>query len=409
MRIIYLLIIYIFPFFLFGSELEWQAEFRYRLMQDRSTSNSENTISEFSTYSLLRSRIFFKLVNGPVSINMQLQDSRILGDLINSPGVAGEDQTKATFHQAYLNTHNILRRNWSIQIGRFQFPLGQQRLFSKNNWNNIGRSFEGFLTYRKSQKTNLRLFYLINNESYDRLDNDLYDQTINGFYFDFSLKQLLIRQRMSPFLGSNIEVYGFRTGLAEDRDGLLVQNYYRTTYGSRIYTSFLFFTFEAEAALQSGRINGGHVDGFLSAVNFGAKLDFLPLINFMSIGNEFISGDDESTRTIEGFAKPFGAGHKWHGHYDYSSHKSFKDNYHVGLKEWNLKAKLSGLLGFNLNANYHNFTDAVQGNKFGDELDLIFSRKLPSGGNWSLGYALYWENGGDAPLDFTYLMISFIL
>ena len=112
---------------------------------------------------------------------------------------------------------------------------------------------------------------------------------------------------------------------------------------------------------------------------------------------------------FEGFAKPFGAGHKWHGYYDYSSHKSFKDNYHVGLKEWNLKAKLSGLLGFNLNANYHNFTDAVQGNKFGDELDLIFSRKLPSGGNWSLGYALYWENGGDAPLDFTYLMISFIL
>ena len=409
MRIIYLFIIYFFPFLLFGSELEWQAEFRYRLMQDRSTSNSENTISEFSTYSLLRSRIFFKLVNGPVSINMQLQDSRILGDLINSPGIAGEDQTKPTFHQVYVNTHNILRRNWSVQLGRFQLPLGQQRIFSKNNWNNIGRSFEGFLTYRKSLKSNLRLFYLINNESYDRLDNDLYDQTINGFYFDFSLKQLLIRKRMSPFLGSNIEVYGFRTGLAEDRDGLLVQNYYRTTYGSRIYTSFLFFTFEAEAALQSGRINGGHVDGFLSAVNFGAKLDFLPLINFMSIGNEFISGDDESTRLFEGFAKPFGAGHKWHGHYDYSAHKSFKDNYHVGLKEWNVKAKLSGLVGMNLNVNYHNFRDAVQGNKFGEELDLIFSRKLPSGGDWSLVYALYWENGGDAPLDFTYLMISFIL
>ena len=105
-------------------------------MQDRSTSNSENTISEFSTYSQMRSRIFFKLVNGPVSINMQLQDSRILGNSINSPGVTSEDQTKATFHQVYLNTHNILKRNWSMQIGRFQLPLGQQRLFSKNNWNN---------------------------------------------------------------------------------------------------------------------------------------------------------------------------------------------------------------------------------------------------------------------------------
>jgi len=408
LRIIYLLIIYIFPFFLFGSELEWQAEFRYRLMQDRTTSNAENTINEFSTYSLLRSRIFFKLVNGPVSINMQLQDSRILGDLINSPGIAGEDQTKATFHQAYLNTHNILRRNWSMQIGRFQMPLGQQRLFSKNNWNNIGRSFEGFLTYIKSQKTYLRLFYLINNESYDRLDNDLYDQAINGFYFDFSLKELLIRQRMSPFLDSNIEVYAFRTGLAEDRDGLLVQNYYRTTYGSRIYTSFLFFTFEAEAALQSGCITGGQVDGFLSAVNFGAKLDFLPLINFISIGNEFISGDDETTRTIEGFAKPFGAGHKWHGYYDYSAHKSFKDNYHIGLKEWNVKAKFSGLMGMNLNVNYHNFSDAVRGSKFGDELNFIFSRKLLSGGEGSFGYVLYWD-GNDTPLNFSYFMISFIL
>ena len=107
MRINCNLIIYIFPFLLFGSELEWQAEFRYRLMQDRITSSPESTINDFSTYSLLRSRIFFKLVNGPVSINLQLQDSRTLGNSINSPGVAGEDQSNLTFHQVYLNTRNI--------------------------------------------------------------------------------------------------------------------------------------------------------------------------------------------------------------------------------------------------------------------------------------------------------------
>ena len=402
MRIFFLLIIYCCPYLLFASELEWQAEFRYRLMQDRISSSSDNIISGFSSYSLLRSRIFFKLVNGPVSINMQLQDSRTLGNSINSPGIAGQDQTKPTFHQVYLNTHNILRRNWSVQLGRFQMALGQQRLFSKNNWNNIGRSFEGFLTYRKSQKGNLRLFYLINNETYDRLDDDVYDQTINGFYFDFNLKQI------SQFPGSNIEVYGFRTGLAEQQDNLLIQNYYRSTYGSRIYTSFLFLTLEAEAALQSGKIAVGQVEAFLSAVNLGAKLDFIPFVNSISIGNEFISGDNESTRAIEGFAKPFGAGHKFHGYYDYSAHKSFKDNNHIGLKEWNVKAKFSMLMGINLNVNYHNFSDSVKGNKFGDELDLILSRKLLSGGEGSFGYVLYWD-GSDTPLDFSYLMISFIL
>ena len=403
MRILYLFIICFFPYLLFPSELEWQAEFRYRLMQDRNISRvGENTISGFSTYSLLRSRIFFKLVNGPVSINMQLQDSRILGNTINSPGITGQDQTKPTFHQVYLNTHNVLRRNWSVQLGRFQMALGQQRLFSKNNWNNIGRSFEGFLTYRKSQKGNLRLFYLINNETYDSLDDDMNDQTINGFYFDFNLKQI------SQIPSATIELYGFRTGLAEQQDNLLIKNYRRTTYGTRIYTSFFFLTLEAEAALQSGRITRGKVVGFLSAVNLGFKLDFLPLINYLSIGNEYVSGDDVSTENLEGFAKPFGARHKWHGYYDYNSHKSFKDNYHLGLREWNVKAKLSGLMGVNLNVNYHNFSDGVKGNKFGDELDFIFSRKLPSGGDWSFGYVLYWE-GQETPLDFTYLMISFIL
>jgi len=404
MRINCNLIIYIFPFLLFGSELEWQAEFRYRLMQDRITSSSESTINDFSTYSLLRSRIFFKLVNGPVSINLQLQDSRTLGNSINSPGVAGEDQSKLTFHQVYLNTHNILKRNWSVKLGRFELPLGQQRLFSKNNWNNIGRSFEGFLTYRKSQRGNFRLFYLINNESYARLDNDLYDQTINGFYFDFNLNQI------SLFQGSNIEIYGFRTGLAEDRDGILIQNYHRTTYGSRIYTSFLFFTLEAEAALQSGKVTGGQVEGFLSAINLAAKLNFLPFVSSVSIGNEFISGDDESTRMIEGFAKPFGARHKWHGYYDYRAHKSFMDNYHMGLQEFNVKVKLSKFMGINLNVNYHDFIDSVNGNIFGNELNFIFSRKLVSGGEASFGYVLYWEDSNfETPLDFSYLMVSFIL
>jgi len=384
--------------------LEWQAEFRYRMMQDRTSlvANTE-TNNEPSTYSLLRSRIFFKLINGPVSINLQLQDSRILGYPSNSPGFAKNDEAKPFFHQVYLHVDNILKRNWSVQLGRFELALGQQRLIAKNNWNNIGRSFEGFLTYRKTPRGTLRLFHLINNEGYERFDSDRYDQTIDGFYFDRSLN------RLNKLGGTAIEIYYFRTGLAEAKDENRVQNYYRKTYGSRLNTRFLFFTLEAEGALQFGDLAGGNVDGLLTAVNIGINLEFLPIITAVSLGNEYISGDDGDTdKVYEGFAKPFGAGHKWHGYYDYSAHKSFADNTHIGLKEWNVKATLSGLLGFNLNIHYHNFSDAVYDKKFGDELDLIFSRKLPWEGNWSLGYALYWDDG-DEPLDFTYLMISFIL
>ncbi len=164
---------------------------------------------------------------------------------------------------------------------------------------------------------------------------------------------------------------------------------------------------ETEGALQSGSLANGNVDGLLTAVNIGINLDFIPIVNAVTFGNEYISGNDQTTKVYEGFAKPFGAGHKWHGYYD--AHKNFGDNIHLGLKEWNVKAKLSGLLGFNLNLHYHNFSDAVYNKKLGDELDLIFSRKLPWEGNWSLGYALYWDDENEEPFDFTYLMISFIL
>ena len=351
--------IIICPYLLSASELEWQAEFRYRMMQDRTSSiaNTE-TYNEPSTYSLLRSRIFFKLINGPVSMNLQLQDSRILGYSSNNPGLTKEDETIPSFHQVYLHVNNILKRNWSVQLGRFELALGQQRLIAKSNWNNIGRSFEGFLTYRKTPKGTLRLFHLINDEGFERFESDRYDQTIDGFYFDRSMNLL------NKSGSSTVEIYGFRTGLAEKKEENLVQNYYRNTYGARLNTKFLIFILEAEGALQSGSLADGNVDGLLTAVNIGINLDFIPIVNAVTFGNEYISGNDQTTKVYEGFAKPFGAGHKWHGYYD--AHKNFGDNIHLGLKEWNVKAKLSALLGFNLNLHYHNFSDAVYNEKLGD-------------------------------------------
>ena len=193
--------------------MEWQAEFRYRMMQDRtSLVASTETNNDPSTYSLLRSRIFFKLINGPVSMNLQLQDSRILGNSSNNPGLTKEDETIPSFHQVYLHVNNILKRNWSVQLGRFELALGQQRLIAKSNWNNIGRSFEGFLTYRKTPKGTLRLFHLINDEGFERFDSDRYDQTIDGFYFDRSMNLL------NKSGSSTVEIYGFRTGLAEKKE-----------------------------------------------------------------------------------------------------------------------------------------------------------------------------------------------
>ena len=54
-------------------------------------------------------------------------------------------------------------------------------------------------------------------------------------------------------------------------------------------------------------------------------------------GLDQISGDDTSTDTGEGFSKEFGARHKHHGYYDYTSHKKYFGHHHEGLKEINFK------------------------------------------------------------------------
>ncbi len=93
-----------------------------------------------------------------------------------------------------------------------------------------------------------------------------------------------------------VEIYGFRTGLAKEKEENRVQNYYRNTYGARLNTTFLIFTLEAEGALQSGSLAYGNVDGLLTAVNIGINLDFIPIVNAVSFGNEYISGDDQATK-----------------------------------------------------------------------------------------------------------------
>ena len=44
-----------------------------------------------------------------------------------------------------------------MTIGRFELAFGNQRIIAKNNWNNVGRSFEGLLL--KGHYETLDLYY----------------------------------------------------------------------------------------------------------------------------------------------------------------------------------------------------------------------------------------------------------
>ena len=80
-----------------------------------------------------------------------------------------------------------------MKIGRFELALGNQRLIAKNNWNNIGRSFEGFLGKDNFLSGELLLMHLFINETMNESHDDKKDVVIDGVYWTKTI----------PFLAQN--------------------------------------------------------------------------------------------------------------------------------------------------------------------------------------------------------------
>ncbi|MCH7612652.1 MAG: alginate export family protein [Candidatus Marinimicrobia bacterium] len=382
-----------------ASDFEWQAEFRYRLETEKSDSlfsTSPNTIN------YTRSRISLKFINGPITGFAQLQDSRILGDVFGSAGLTQSSNNDVEFHQIYFQVSQLLKRNWTLRFGRFEMPLGSERLFSKNNWNNYGRAFEGIHSFNQNKFGSLNTFYLINieNSSYPTFDFvDNISEVIQGVYFSPTMKNSL------PLIFNQLDLYWYN------------YNYYfndfqrvRRTIGGRWDVGILFFRLEGEYAYQNGKYGSGdvnlNINGIMSIFNLHLELSFLPFLSRLSVGKEYFSGDDHTTESLDGFANPWGEVHKYHGYFD--KHTHFSNNYSAGLDEWNVKTVFTLPGGFKLSVHYHDFKDGVKSDPLGTELDIVFSKKLGFGGVLQQGFARYWEAGGDQ-LDYSWFMLNFTL
>jgi len=390
---------------IFAADLEWQADFRYRLETDKDIENTDSIYTRGrNTFHYTRSRISLRLVEGPITGFAQLQDSRLLGGEDNFAGLSKASGVKIEFHQIYFQVNNLLKRNWSMKFGRFEMPLGAQRLFSKNNWNNYGRSFEGVHSFTKNRFGSINLFYLINEENSGTADSDYYDERINGIYLSPLMNHL-------PFIDMNVfDLYWYN--YIKDETFLTDQSVKieRSTMGSRWAFSFLFTKFEGEFAIQSGKFNQSssisEIDANFNVFNFHLDLSRLPVISKISFAKEYFSGDDTLTANLEGFANPWGAGHKYHGYTDQFTR--FNDNDRSGLDEWNVKAEFSLPGNFMLNVHYHDFKDVIKSDPLGTELDVVISKKMGFGGVLQQGFAVYWPEEGEK-IQYSFFMLNITL
>jgi len=407
--VIYTLLLLILPLeFLFSANLKWSAETRLRVQ------NLHNdTTSTSSTASYFRGRINFDLTSNIYKAYFQLQDSRLLGNQNNYAGQTGLDNSYPTFHQFYGQVSGPFNGKNRIRFGRFEMPLGNQRIFGRSNWGNYGRSFEGITNSRNTRQGEILFFHLINTDLYPM--NDQFDYVVDGFYATSNIQTLRNRGTQSiesektknPDSGVLFDYYLFNENIVVSPGENTKK---RQTLGARIDKKFTRFSIEAEGAYQTGKYYSDNIEAYLLSLNLEFPIGFIPFTKSISFSQEYISGDKYhlggSDGVLSGFAKPFGAGHAFHGYYDNPLHKKFANNSHAGLNEWFIKTKHEIFPDLNIVVKYHSFKDAIDVNTYGQELDFVLSKKLPLGGKIVQGYSAYFTEDGDR-LDFGYFMLVF--
>ena len=387
--------------FIFALETNFSAEARLRIENFHDDESSTS-----ATASYFRSRLSADLKKSIYNLHFQLQDSRLLGYKFSS---LNSNQNILDLHQVYANINGPFNGRNKIRIGRFEMPLGKQRLFGRSNWSNFGKSFEGIILRRNTKKGNIKFFHLINGDLYP-LD-DQFDYKINGVYgatrFSFNKSKLKQKIDSNKLLNDNplqLDYYFFSENIVLTPKENIQQ---RQTLGFRLEKGFSTFVIESELATQYGVYYSDKIDAHLASINLRIPINKGP-IRFVAFSKEYISGDEYhlggSDGVLSGFAKSFGSSHLYHGYYDNPLHTKFSDNTHQGLNEWYIKADL--LLPFKIDfiIKYHDFKDAVDINRYGSELDFVFSKKLLLGGEIIQGVSIYFPDQGER-FEAAYLMI----
>lgn len=356
------------------------ADLRYRLKTDTSEDIEKDA---FSSLSEMRSRIGINLFTENVSGHFILQDSRMLGDLDNSSGVTGST-ARTFFHQTYFIYKN---KNQSFKFGRFELALGNQRIIAKNNWNNIGRSFEGVLFKRENRFGERLLFYFPIIESIETEHDDRKDNILSGLYWKINLSIFNERSILEPYI----------INLQHQEDSLSY-----SMYGLRTDLNTKSISIESELTLQSG----SSISSYLASFNLGYKPKNLEWFKNITIGTELISGDDSKTNKLEGFSKYFGARHKHHGYYDYKMHKKYFGHDHDGLMEFNLKGNFNLFEKNNLLIAIHNFNNYDNSIQYGNELDIVLKRSINKNLSSELGIIFYQPEIENKTLNFLYFMMT---
>ncbi len=338
---------------------ELSGQIRPRFILDNKDFNGS---TDFNSFGEMRTRVGVKFTpSDDLILFFQPQDTRTFGE---EPSTISNTQN-LDVHQAYFQVNNLFDLPVNLKAGRMEASYGTQRIMSMNNWNNVGRSFDGVtlqIDFCTPCEMKLDLFAFRVGES-GMVDDSLDENVIGGF----AEMKIFEDHKLQPFViyrSSSSSSYPFNAFAA----------------GAYLIGSINGFSHQAEFISQFGdeREDGPQS---LSAFFFGYNASYTfnaELKPWLGGGIDYYSGDDDLTdNEYKEFNRWFGAGHKYLGYMDYFPQNTFG----IGLMDLHIKAGLKLIDKLNIKSALHIFNSAEdytladnsKSNKFGTEFDIVLT------------------------------------
>jgi len=339
--------------------LEFSAQIRPRFIIDNKDFNSN---TGYNSYGEMRTRVGVQFTpSEDFKGFFQAQDSRTFG---SEPGTIS-NTGNVDIHQAYFQVNNLFDLPVSLKAGRMEASYGTQRIMSKNNWNNIGRAFDGItlqIDFCTVCETKLDLFAFRVAET--GIVDDSLDENVLGAFADM---QILKNHKFQPFV-----LYYNSTAASYPYNLFTIGAYLTGNIGAFSHQAEYITQFASEQEGVKKSLSAFFV-GYNATYKFGGNVK--PSV---SAGVDYYSGDDnQADDKYKEFSRLFGAGHKYLGYMDYFPKRTFG----LGLMDMHIKGGLQPAEKLNLLAALHLFNSAedytlvdyTTSNKFGTEIDLILT------------------------------------
>jgi hypothetical protein len=348
-----------------------------------------------------------------VGFNVQLQDSRVFGEEVNTiTPIGGVD-----IHQAYAQLRSLFNSPFDFQAGRFEMSYGTERFFGALGWHYVGRAFDGAkLIYKGFADIDVFGLTVSNNVKYIPIATaSAYADTLStessSIYGFWAKRDIGANHRVDLF-----SYYEINTNKnASGRNLIERLNLGLNHIGRYGALNSLF-----EASIQTGSLGGKDLFAYLVSLAFTYNFKYISI----GTGIDMLSGTDEDEDSrINTYSQDYGTNHKFYGYMDYFINLPVNTG-NLGLNDiyinCDFKPKESK---FSASLNFHYFmTNKENGenkNFLGQEVDLTLRYAVVKGVSLILGGSVFLGedlmrrkfigSSGELPEDpafWTYFMLS---